>query len=500
MPHLVGLSLAQPMLARCLALSGEPLHGLHDGRLPCGDGLLEDPFRFVHNAENSILATRRPLHELTRLHNRIGYNLRMYKRATGSRRGMAQSAVRLCLQSLRCKAVPHVPARMSSACEYPPGLELFESAGPHQEHVESWNQDPPSDTSEDLLEHSDVTSLGGTTIETTHSGNTKLHIAKLVDIASAAQAIDPCFFHTPDSDLGESVLDGIVQAACSVGLPSSEVASCEPAPHEKEIKGETIAIGDDGDDRTAVVQGEIARGCGATSASSRATTRDIISDEEIAKVMRQLGCSRGEALEAYKPMNIAIVTEELLCNEAWAEELLCRHSWDPFVVRAVETDYNVVMGDHRLHEDRMPTELRTSWGTVIPLPGDDEQCVFFKFAGRAVQADPDYPDFEWAEPIEPLPRTTDLCPVECLGDASTTAVSDSELSDASSSSRSTASVTGTTWSPGTRVRTHGLQGSIDLNGTVGRIIGYISMSTRYEVKISGCRGSKAIKTANLQLF
>ena len=55
--------------------------------------------------------------------------------------------------------------------------------------------------------------------------------------------------------------------------------------------------------------------------------RDATLDADVSKIIRQLDCSLDTALEAYRQMNIAIVTEELRCSDALAEGLLLKHSW-----------------------------------------------------------------------------------------------------------------------------------------------------------------------------
>ncbi len=41
------------------------------------------------------------------------------------------------------------------------------------------------------------------------------------------------------------------------------------------------------------------------------------------------------------------------------------------------------------------TELRTSWGTTVPIEEGSEATVTFSVNGRYIRADPDYLQFEW---------------------------------------------------------------------------------------------------------
>ena len=77
-------------------------------------------------------------------------------------------------------------------------------------------------------------------------------------------------------------------------------------------------------------------------------------------------------------------------------------------------------------------------------------------------------------------------------EASTEGPSDNEHSPFSQGSASIAS-----FHSGDEVMVIGLQSACHLNGSRGTIVQYVQATSRYEVRIQGHQGTKALKVANL---
>ena len=120
--------------------------------------------------------------------------------------------------------------------------------------------------------------------------------------------------------------------------------------------------------------------------------------DDLRHMVRQLACTEQLAIKAYREMNIQLVLEELHCSRSWALELLQRHDFDPFAVRARETNFNALMGGSFDDDTRPLTELRTSWGTTVPVV-DTGKRVTFSVGGRSLRADPDYLEIEWFQEL-----------------------------------------------------------------------------------------------------
>ena len=229
-----------------------------------------------------------------------------------------------------------------------------------------------------------------------------------------------------------------------------------------------------------------------------------LSEEDVHKIMGQLQCTSSFAIATFKEMNIAIVCEELACDRSWAHVLLKRHQFDPFLVRAHETNYNALcMGNSHEQEFNL-SELRTSWGTMVQLPNDDGNDQVFSVDGRLIRADPDYLDFEWIDAVPPLRRadhadsafgSDGLAKATGTGNESTAAASDNESRSIHSiSSRGSAG-----FDVGDVIMVHGLKGASELNGCIGKILSFVSSSSRFEVQLDGIDGTKGVKAVNLRL-
>ena len=214
--------------------------------------------------------------------------------------------------------------------------------------------------------------------------------------------------------------------------------------------------------------------------------------QTLSDIMSQLGCTADVAISAYVEMNIYIVTDELCCSRDWAVDLLARHGSDPCTVRQRETNFCEQVNGHIDDPDFELTELRTTWGTTVPVSDDDGLDLVFSVNGRHVRADPDLLKFEWVESVRPL-KTPALSSVSDV-DGSTTDASDSEKSACASMS-SASFCTDAHLVIGATVMLQALRNAPELNGRRAQIVCFIPTAQRYEIDVEGCAGSKSVRAA-----
>ncbi len=220
---------------------------------------------------------------------------------------------------------------------------------------------------------------------------------------------------------------------------------------------------------------------------------DDLAAEDILHIARQLSCSGEFAKLAFVEMNVAIVMDELQCERAHAMHLLCKHNGDPFVVRACETNFNAQLSGVDDHFEL--THLRTSWGTTVPMNPESNMDFIITVDGKDIRVlDPDYLTFEWPDVVPPLQGDAGHIGKFCVGEDSSTVVSDGETSVASSNCSSRADFVA-----GDSVVAHGLTGAAELNCLCGQIVRHVPATGRFEVKFPGFSGTKGLKVANLRL-
>ena len=225
---------------------------------------------------------------------------------------------------------------------------------------------------------------------------------------------------------------------------------------------------------------------------------DGLDVESVGHIMSQLSCSSEFAIRAFQEMNITIVIGELRCDRELATRLLLRHRWDPFLVRAYETNYNTQIRGNIDDPEFEPSELRTTWGTTVPFGTDTEEELIFSVDGKWMRADPDYLEFEWVEDVPPLRASLRCDKSGYIPDDSTTIASDSESSSSSCLSHQLLGCVPLI--SGDAVVLHGLQGASELNGSQGQILRFIPATERFEVRLDGFSGTKAVRAANLRLL
>ena len=126
----------------------------------------------------------------------------------------------------------------------------------------------------------------------------------------------------------------------------------------------------------------------------------------------------------------------------------------------------------------------------------DLDCVFV-VRGKHVRADPDYLRFEWIEPVQPLAAALTLKQASGAEGFSTGASSDDESSSFCNSSSSSSVPL---YARGDIVFIDGLRSSPELNGVRGRVVRHMPDTHRYEVKVPGLSGTKALKASNFSSF
>ena len=129
---------------------------------------------------------------------------------------------------------------------------------------------------------------------------------------------------------------------------------------------------------------------------------------------------------------------------------------------------------------------------TVPVHADDSSDFVFSVDGRSIRADPDYLIMEWIEPVPPLRDKLRGHEPATLMDSSTGIPSDCESIASSTLSHVAALVAGDV------VIIHGLIGARELNGCRGHIVRHVPCSARFEVRMEGVKGTKAIKAANLK--
>ena len=196
-------------------------------------------------------------------------------------------------------------------------------------------------------------------------------------------------------------------------------------------------------------------------------------------------------------MNTSIVMDELHCDRDWAIQLLTCHSWDPVLVRSRETNFDTLVSGNLDNGSFVLSELRTSWGTTVLCSEDSDLDCVVAVRGKYVRADPDYLRFEWIEPVQPLAAALTLKQASGAEGLSTEASTDSEsVSFCSSSSSSSVPL----YARGDMVFIDGLRSSPELNGVRGRVVRHMPDTHRYEVKVPGLSGTKALRVSNLSSF
>ena len=220
--------------------------------------------------------------------------------------------------------------------------------------------------------------------------------------------------------------------------------------------------------------------------------------EDVTDIRKQLSCSTAVAIKTYEEMNITIVMDELHCDRTWALTLLKRHDFDPCLVRMRETDFNQLCIGHDHDSDFKLTEMRTTWGTTVPVDTADIETVFC-VGGRYIRAtDPDYLKFEWVEGVQPLRDKSAHAIRESRHATAARDDSTAASSDGERSVRSTMSESPSELGQGEFVSIIGLQSALELNGRRGQIVRFVPESSRYEVQIEGTAGTKGLRAANLR--
>jgi hypothetical protein len=126
--------------------------------------------------------------------------------------------------------------------------------------------------------------------------------------------------------------------------------------------------------------------------------------EDIKHVADQLACSDDFATATIFEVNLVSVTSQLRCSREWASELMRRHDWEPFVVLRAETNLNALEAAHMNDPDWELTELRTTWGSLVPVDApNSKDTVICVYDQRIRVLDEDYLTLCWDEAIGPLP-------------------------------------------------------------------------------------------------